>query len=115
VDDEMTVDENYPAKQRSRVAGICAPSDNVNRIGKSSGPKRSITGTFLSVFLHICPHFHFVSQDGPLKAPSNPAQQPIYDNSKERSIQPEFSEEYRHHRQDFYDSILSGINSVTLY
>ncbi len=111
----MTVDENYHAKQQSRVVRICAPNDNVNRIGKFSGPKRSITGAFLSVYLHIWPHFHFASQDGPFKAPSDPAQQPIYYNSKERSIQPEFSEEYRHHRQDFHDSILSGINSVTLY
>ncbi len=111
----MTVDENYHAKQQSRVAGICAPNDNVNRNGKSSGPKRSITGAFLSVFQHICPHSHFVSEVGPRKALSDPAQQPIYYNLKEGSIQPEFSEEYRHHSRDFYDSVLSGINSVTLY
>ncbi len=73
----MTVDENYHAKQQSRVVRICAPNDNVNRIGKFSGPKRFITGAFLSVYLHIWPHFHFASQDGPFKAPSDPAQQPI--------------------------------------
>ena len=103
----MTVDENYPAKQRSRAVGICAP--NVNRNSTSSGPKSSIIGMFLSVYLHICPYSYFVSEDGPRTALSDPAQPPIHYNLKERSIQPAFSEEYSHHSQDFYDYNLAGM------
>lgn len=52
----MTVDPDYPAKQRSRVAEVCAPTDNSNLQRKSTVAKSSITSEFIS----ICLVFSFV-------------------------------------------------------